>query len=174
LNTALPTIFANPFGSGFSSNVQVSPQPTITAETDSLRRKRSVSIGVLRPEFKPTQTADDPLMFAADLSPTLLGTTAEPRVAKAISEQPFTIYQRAMRLPNLTTNQSNVFAVWVTIGLFEYDPDEGIGREYVGPSGVPERSKSFYVVDRSIPVGFAPGKQYNSDKTILLRRKVSE
>ena len=77
-----------------------------------------------------------------------------------------------MRLPNLVTNQSNVFAVWVTIGLFEYDEVNGIGAEYIGPSGTPDRTKSFYIIDRSIPVGFAPGKTYNSDKTILLRRKI--
>ncbi len=175
LNSAVPTTFTNPYQSGFSANIQVSPQPTVTAETDSLRKKRPVSVGVLRPQFQTTPpTADDPAQFSADLDPITLGTTANPRVARAASEQPFVNYQRMMRLPNLTTNQSNVFAVWITIGLFEYDPEDGIGREYVGPSGVPQRSKSFYVVDRSIPVGFAPGKQYNTDKTILLRRKVSE
>ncbi len=77
-----------------------------------------------------------------------------------------------MRLRNLVTNQSNVFAVWITTGYFEYDPDEGIGQEYIGPSGKPERSKSFYIIDRSIPVGFAPGQQLNSDRTILLKRKI--
>lgn len=174
LNAALPTTFANAYQSGFSSNIQVSPQPTVTAETDSLRRKRPVSIGVLRPIQTASPSADDPSQFSADLAPTTVSTTPEPRVVQAAAEQPFVSYQHAMRLPNLTTNQSNVFAVWITIGLFEYDPVEGIGREYVGPSGVPQRSKSFYVVDRSIPVGFAPGKQYNTDKTILLRRKVSE
>jgi hypothetical protein len=85
----------------------------------------------------------------------------------------FTRYQRAMRLPNLVTDQSNVFAVWVTVGLFEYDPVNGFGREYVNASGEEQRERSFYIIDRTVPVGFIPGENLNTEKTILLRRKIS-
>ena len=78
-----------------------------------------------------------------------------------------------MRLPNLVTDQSNVFAVWVTVGLFEYDPINGFGREYVNASGEEQRERSFYIIDRTVPVGFIPGEDLNTEKTILLRRKIS-
>jgi hypothetical protein len=157
--------------------------------THPIRIKESVSTTLIRPKITNgspnTKDPNIPMLVAEpnsqviDPHPSYLvsnptAANIPPLINAEIVRQPFVNYQRMMRLPNLTTNQSNVFAVWVTIGLFEYDPEDGIGREYIGPSGVPERSKSFYVVDRSIPVGFAPGKQYNTDKTILLRRKVSE
>jgi hypothetical protein len=84
----------------------------------------------------------------------------------------FVRMQRAMRLPNLVTNQSNVFAVWVTVSLFEYDPIAGYGNEYVGDDGLPKRERQFFIVDRTIPVGFKPGEDLNTDRTILLQRKL--
>jgi hypothetical protein len=86
---------------------------------------------------------------------------------------PFTRYQRAMRLPNLVTDQSNVFAVWVTVSLFEYDPITGFGREYVNASGDAERERAFYIIDRTVPVGFIPGEDINTEKTILLERRIN-
>jgi len=88
------------------------------------------------------------------------------------SVQPFVRMQRAMRLPNLVTNQSNVFSVWVTVSLFEYDPISGFGNEYVGDTGLPERERQFFIIDRTIPVGFKPGEDLNTDRTILLQRKL--
>lgn len=77
------------------------------------------------------------------------------------------------RLSKLTTDRSNVFAVYVTIGLFEYDPDtQSIGMEYGADSGTNDRAKAFYVIDRSVPVGYRVGEDQNADKTILLRRNL--
>ncbi|MCY2973411.1 MAG: hypothetical protein NTW52_01960 [Planctomycetota bacterium] len=198
LDQHIPSQFAGADRPGFSANIDVAPQfgdignPYVSATHpySALAKERSSTGTLLKPNFGPTSVTVSQrsnAMFAGAAVNNTFNVNAEsdqslllpvnggtPFEIDTALRQPFTNYQRAMRLPNLTTNQSNVFAVWITIGLFEYDPEDGIGREYVGPSGVPERSKSFYVVDRSIPVGFAPGKQYNTDKTILLRRKVSE
>jgi len=78
-----------------------------------------------------------------------------------------------MRLSNLVTDQSNVFAVWITVGLFEYDPVNGFGREYVNIAGDAERERAFFVIDRTVPVGFIPGEDLNTDQTILLRRIIN-
>jgi hypothetical protein len=85
----------------------------------------------------------------------------------------FTRYQRAMRLSNLATDQSNVFAMWVTVALFEYDPVTGFGKEYVNTAGEPERERAFYIIDRTVPVGFLPGEDLNSDRAVILKRTIN-
>ncbi|MBX3422563.1 MAG: hypothetical protein KF752_13500 [Pirellulaceae bacterium] len=79
------------------------------------------------------------------------------------------------RLQKLVTERSNVFAVYTTVGLFEYDPSTGnIGREYGLDNGQNRRLKAFYVIDRSVPVGYRIGEDHNIDKTILVRRILAE
>ena len=65
----------------------------------------------------------------------------------------------ASRLANTATVRSNLFAVWVTL------------RESI--SGDPDSVKyhrAFYIIDRSIPVGFEAGEDHNVKDTIRLRR----
>jgi hypothetical protein len=40
-------------------------------------------------------------------------------------------------------------------------------------SGEAEREKSFYVIDRTVPVGFIPGEDLNTDRAVLLRRTIN-
>ena len=96
-------------------------------------------------------------------------------------------YEGIQRLDNLTTHRSNVFAVWITTGYFEVTKnppslinengvDSGhldgyqIGKELGSDTGEIKRHRAFYIIDRSIPVGFEIGKNHNVDDTILLRR----
>jgi hypothetical protein len=103
-------------------------------------------------------------------------------------------YQQLNRLGNLTTNRSNVFAVWVTVGYFEVEPNFGSAGTTTGPppvvtdaahsdgyqlttelgidTGEVRRHKSFYIIDRTIPVGYENGKDYNSSNTILLKTHI--
>jgi hypothetical protein len=83
-------------------------------------------------------------------------------------------YQTMNRLANLTTCRSNVFAVWVTIGFFEWDT---VNNAFVTPSkelGIDtaetHRYRGFYIFDRSIPVGYETGKDYNLRDAVILRR----
>lgn len=83
---------------------------------------------------------------------------------------PQTEYLPFSRLANLTTTRSNVFAVRITIGYFEFDPTSGIGPEYGWDNGQSRRHRGFYVIDRSIPVAFEAGKDLNTANCVLVRR----
>ncbi|MCL2303914.1 MAG: hypothetical protein FWC43_01070 [Planctomycetaceae bacterium] len=102
------------------------------------------------------------------------------------------------RLSNMTTTRSNVFAVWVTVGYFEAEPvdfvqkeaDTGRPRaqlELIYPDGheygkelgygagneQTYRHRSFYLIDRTIPVGFRRGdKTLNFENVILLKKSI--
>jgi hypothetical protein len=87
----------------------------------------------------------------------------------------FTDLYPISRLQKLVTERSNVFAVYTTIALFEFDPVTGdIGKEYGIDNGQNERFKAFYLIDRSIPVGFRIGEDHNIENTILVRRILSQ
>jgi hypothetical protein len=85
----------------------------------------------------------------------------------------FTDMYPMSRLANLTSERSNTFAVYITLGFFEYDPGTGVGIEYGSDRGEAVRSKAFYVIDRSIPVGYRIGEDLNAGNTILIRRYLS-
>ena len=91
------------------------------------------------------------------------------------------------RLSNIATNRSNVFAVWVTIGYFEveeintaeskklqaiYPDGHRLGKELGYDTGDTTRHRSFYLIDRSIPVGFRRGEDVNVKDTIILQRTI--
>ena len=85
---------------------------------------------------------------------------------------PQTEYLRMSRLANLTTTRSNVFAVRITVGYFEYDPSTGVGPEYGWDNGQSRRHRGFYVIDRSIPVAYEPGQDLDTGNCVLVRRIV--
>ena len=87
-------------------------------------------------------------------------------------------YQSLQRTENLVTNRSNVFAIWITVGYFEVDENIGadgqsvyrLGLEMGTDSGQVKRHRAFYMVDRTIPVAFEPGKDHNVKRAVILRR----
>jgi hypothetical protein len=79
------------------------------------------------------------------------------------------------RAGNVFSSNSNVFAVWVTIGYFDFEDTNGdgireFGREVGEGTGNIERNRGFYVIDRSKPVCFEPGVRRNEEDTIVLHR----
>ena len=70
----------------------------------------------------------------------------------------------ANRLAVITTCRSNVFAVWITLELV--DPQV--------QGGSPSRHRLFALVDRSVPVGFAPGQNLNARDTVRVLRYLDE
>ena len=73
------------------------------------------------------------------------------------------------RLGSMVTTRSSVFSVWITVGFFEVDEFGRVGAEIGSFEGLQTRHRAFYMIDRSIPVAFEPGKDHNVDETILVR-----
>lgn len=169
----VPTQFVGAYRPAMSSNFAPPlSNPALPANEGLLRGRWGVESSLMRSATFAAATnisatpaaAATPLLFN-DIDPA--NTADGTGVA-----QPFDHFRRAMRLPNLITNQSNNFAVWVTVSLFEYDPVTEFGNEYVGPSGTPIRDREFFIIDRTVPVGYKPGENLNTDRTILHKSKI--
>jgi hypothetical protein len=109
---------------------------------------------------------------------------------------PYFRYQGLSRLSNLVTTRSNVYAVWITVGYFEVEPAAqmlanlkppltpaqiqarlvnypdgyALGRELGIDTGENQRHRAFYIIDRTIPVGFQRGKDLNAENAIIINR----
>lgn len=111
---------------------------------------------------------------------------AEPGVFPATNiagDNTFTFNYPVQRMANLVTNKSNVYSIRMTLGYFEYTPATpaipgpplipskaaAIGQEYGADQGRSIRHRAYYLIDRSIPVGYQPGHDHNTDKAILAR-----
>jgi hypothetical protein len=99
-------------------------------------------------------------------------------------------YQGLQKIESMITTQSNTFAVWLTVGFFEVEPNPPPGQptsltptiDYSHPDGYRlaqelgtdtgeiKRHRAFYIIDRSIPVCFEPGENHNVDRAVLVRR----
>jgi hypothetical protein len=97
------------------------------------------------------------------------------------TRNPFFRYSGLERLANLATTRSNVYAVWITVGYFEVTPwsagvdavhPDGyqLGQEMGTDSGEIVRHRAFFMIDRTIPVGFQRGQDLNVEKAIILKR----
>lgn len=73
------------------------------------------------------------------------------------------------RLANISTNRSSVYAIWITVGYFEVDQNGRVGAEIGSEDGDVTRNRGFYIFDRSIPMGFEPGKNHNVERGILVQ-----
>jgi hypothetical protein len=73
------------------------------------------------------------------------------------------------RMSGMVTTKSSVFSIWITIGYFHVDEFGRVGAEIGADESNVNRDRAFYMIDRSIPVAFEPGKNHNVDQTILLR-----
>jgi hypothetical protein len=90
------------------------------------------------------------------------GSTIEPDTNSAqlpVNLNPLHGIYTATRLANTTTPRSNVFGVWIT--LRQSIPNDPDSVRY---------HRAFYIVDRSIPVGFEEGKDHNVWDCVRLRR----
>jgi hypothetical protein len=187
LDPGVPTMFANPFRAADAGDL---------VPLDNMR-KPGVDVTLLRSLGGITQgpaggAAPQPL-FSVNLQ--------QPREFNNEDRNAYFRYAPMMRMANLTTTRSNVYAVWVTIGFFEVDPaptkqdfsnnngklsgqllDElyqrvypdgyQFGREAGSETGEIRRLRSFYIIDRSLPAAFEPGVDHNVENVIRLRRRI--
>jgi hypothetical protein len=181
-----PTRFANPFRPADSTDLM----PAIA----DMRRLAPAEGTLLRSDYINTSPQSGPAP-----TPTPSGTPLFD-AANATSVPPAQIYnyndpnrnayfeyQAYQKIGNVFSTQSNVYAVWITVGYFEVEenrPAAGgpiqidighpdgyrLGQEVGADSGNTVRHRSFAIIDRSVPAAYEPGKRHNTDKMILLRR----
>lgn len=73
---------------------------------------------------------------------------------------PFLAASLPIRLANTATVRSNVFAVWITVRITDDSPN----------AAPPVTKRLFAIIDRSIPVGYVPGQDWNVRDCIRLKR----
>jgi len=113
----------------------------------------------------------------ASMPQPLLDYNSPPVAANADTDRAaYFKYDMRQRLGNMVTNRSSVFSIWITVGYFEVDPDGSLRTDASGnaveagaDSGSLRRERGFFMVDRSIPVAFEPGKNHNVDRAVLLK-----
>jgi hypothetical protein len=171
-----PTMFANPFRPSQADVLLPPGHPTASLSVAGIGH-----YGIDATLFRQNPDAPGTPLFAP--SPTLAGSHNNP------VRNPYFAYAGIQRLANMTTTQSNVYAVWVTMGYFEVSPWTGspagsfpagidaahpdglqLGRELGEATGDIERHRAFYLIDRSIPVAFEPGQNHNVDDAVIIRR----
>ncbi len=103
--------------------------------------------------------------------------TAQQPVATAApyadrNRHPFMRYETLMRMPNLVSDNSQVYLVRLTMGFFEVDANNtnDLGAEYNEQIGQQKRYHAMFIIDRSIPVGFVPGRDLNARDTVIFER----
>ncbi len=159
LNPALPTQFAGVFRSSIGARYGLNTTLNRPGVNGTLLRD-DVSVQATAPAQKPF------FVRGADQIPVIAQPNLNPQSNRLTS--PFLRYQTLMRMPNLASNNSQVFVLRMTLGFFEVDATTGeLGREYNADAGTSERFKATYVVDRSVPVGFEPGKDLNTRDVVV-------
>ena len=126
--------------------------------TDSLFATPPPANGNLSPFYSPNNPNGGAAVSSSDLLG--LGTPGQffrDTMAQA-SRHPLLAYKTAIKLANVGTNRSNVFAVWITLRVTNTQTQASTSH------------RLFAIVDRSIPVAFAPGQNLNSANTIRLKR----
>ena len=158
-----PAYYTNPFRSAAAAPVTASQVPS---EADEITLLHGLTDGNLLFDNATTAPATD------------------------ATRHPYFELAKLIQSGNKLTTSSNVFGVWITVGYFEvlpWDPNPNdtipgpiaddehpdgyqFGQEIGIDTGEVERHRAFYIIDRSIPVGFERGQDHNVEDTILLRR----
>jgi hypothetical protein len=181
---AVPTFFANPFRAPDAGDlVPLSEMMRRGSEAGLTRSFPDTSGPWVAPSKEP--------LFSSE--------------SKRVYEDPFRhayfMYSPAIRLDNLVTTRSSVYAIWITIGFFEVEPAPNkstfasrngnltdpaltqlynrvypdgymFGREDGADTGAIRRLRGFYIIDRSLPVGYEPGVDHNLENIVRLRRRI--
>jgi hypothetical protein len=167
-----PTIFANPVRTAMSADLM--------PDVRQMRKRNAVEATLLRPDpLTLNGNQPQPLFDFFNMDPDQPSDPAND-LAFETHRNPYFRYRGLARLSNLVSTNSNVYAMWLTMGYFEVEPhgvvDAGhpdgmrLGREIGLDVGTAERHRAFYLIDRSVPVGFQQGFDHNVDRAIMVRR----
>ncbi len=179
LNPLFPTQFAGMFRDAATTRFSPSVRDTVT--TDKLRR-RPINGTLLRGNGS-LDTNDPDRGGVANVGPQFVrgamkAPTWDNSVTPAVdphldrNRNPFMRYQTLMRMPNLVSDNSQVFLIRLTLGFFEVDASNinSLGAEYGESTGEAQRYQAMFIIDRSIPVGFVPGVDMNARDTVIFER----
>lgn len=176
-NSNFPSRFSNPFRA--ASGAEMMSEVGSQTDADNIRnrlRKRPTEATILRSRQGtnlPNQDRTPLFDYRVE------GGAASEHRHHNPHANPMFRYQAYQRLGNIAGTQSNVFAVWMTIGYFELEPvpvsavhPDGwaLGEELGVDTGDIRRHRGFYIIDRSIPVGYQPGRDHNVENVIQLKR----
>ncbi len=172
---AYPSDFSNPFRPAASAELM----PVLHGNDKRLLTSPEEA-GLLRSIDRNvgTPSAREPL-FDLRLASGTAGLGNDKMRHYRADDNPMLRYQAIQRLGNIAGTQSNVFAVWITIGYFEVEPvavtsvhPDGwrLAEELGNDTGEVNRHRAFYIIDRSVPVGYLPGEDLNAEDTIMLKR----
>ena len=181
-NPLYPSLFSHPFRTADSSDMMPPNPNAASIPPETLPRKSPAHGGLLRRDlnlYPPLMNDADRPLFGSD------NTTPRHDAAR----NPYFRYQGLQKVGNLFSTNSNVFAVWVTTGYFEVEGNDAdnnlatpaaidaahpdglrLAQEVGVDTGEVKRHRAFYIIDRSIPVGYEPGHRHNTDKAVLLKR----
>jgi hypothetical protein len=173
----MPSVFSNPFR--MTGNISYVPIPALRGVNTS---GELIDSTLLRRLPNMTGHVNPLLAFITEQStpPAYDAPTTEGEFNDA-NRNPYFKYQSYQKLGNILTTQSNVYAVWVTVGFFEVErvatstvhPDGyRLMQEIGSDTGEIKRHRAFYIIDRSIPVAFQRGMNHNVHRAILTRRVI--
>ena len=170
LNSAFPTEFGGVFRPGVHANKAIQTRVNGAGQNgsrDQLRRT-SVNGGLMRDTANLTATTPAQTSMFVRRADQLPITTGGNNPSLDRLRNPFMRQQTLMRMPNLVSDNSQVFLVRMTVGFFEVDAaTQSLGREYNAEIGGSQRYQGTFVIDRSIPVGFSPGSDLNARDVVI-------
>lgn len=161
LNPAFPTRFAGLYRSPLLAGKSILPNLDRTAVNSTLFRDQKLVV-----PGNPTQKP----LFVRSVGDMPIVNPVDPSVNPSSNRlrNPFLRYQTLMRMPNLVSNNSQVFLIRLTLGYFEVDAESGeLGDEYRASEGLQERYRGTFVIDRSIPVGYQSGVDMNTRDVVI-------
>lgn len=169
LSHQFPTQFVGLYRNAMSS-MFTPALPDATAS--NIMRRREANTTLLRVNGQVAST-DPPSGTPAPVSQYVRGQNQIPNDAVNLphldrNRSAFLRYQTLMRMPNLVTDNSQLYLIRLTMGFFEVDANTGsLGREYNEDLGQNKRYRAMYIIDRSKEVGFIPGQDLNARDVVL-------
>ncbi len=187
VNSTYPSLFSNPFRTGDSADMMPSiPVGLRHPVIDGGLLRRDPLLASLPPPAPPAALSPLPTNPGLNEYQPLFATESVIPYQDA-ARNPYFRFQAMQKAGNVFSTNSNCYAVWITVGYFEVEANSNnantpgvidaahpdglrLAAEVGVDDGTLKRHRAFFIIDRSIPVGYEPGHRHNTDKAVLLKR----